>query len=112
MMLHTLPWSEVVLGVAAALAILAVYDGIYVWPIHRRISALTERCTGQLELATEARSYEQTIGRAERGEASTRLISCFGLTEGGGTRDFAARRPRTASGICPASLTRVDTLPL
>jgi hypothetical protein len=117
MMLHTLPWSELVLGVAAALAILVVYDVIYVWPIHRRITALTERCTGlerslaaaldeiavkvaasdnreredfgrlgerlgQLELATEARSYEQAIGHAERGEDSTRLISCFGLTEG------------------------------
>lgn len=117
MMLHTLNWPEVVLGVVVALAILAVYDVVYVWPIHRRISALTERCTGlerslavtldeiavkvaasdnreredfgrlgerlgQLELATEARSYEQAIGQAERGEDSTRLISCFGLTEG------------------------------
>ncbi len=37
---------------------------------------------GQIELATEARSYEQAIGCAERGEESARLISCFGLTEG------------------------------
>jgi hypothetical protein len=117
MMLTTLPWPEVTLGVAAALAILVVYDVIYVWPIHRRISALSERCVGlesslaatlealatkvsagesrgrddvgrlserlgQIELAIEARSYEQAIGHAERGEDSTRLISCFGLTEG------------------------------
>jgi hypothetical protein len=116
-MLTTLPWPEVLLGMAAALAILVIYDVVYVWPIHRRISALTERCAilerslggvldelaarvaasnsrgredfrrlgerlGQLELATEARSYEQAIGCAERGEASARLISCFGLTEG------------------------------
>lgn len=116
-MLTNLPWAEVSLGTAAALAVLVLYDVLYVWPIHRRISALTERCAmlerslgqtlellatrvdaserrgredlgklaerlGQLELATEARSYEQAIGCAERGEASARLISCFGLTEG------------------------------
>lgn len=117
MMLETLPWPEVALGMAAALAILVVYDVVYVWPIHRRISVLTARCAGleqslagareelaarvaagdqlgrealdrlgdrlgQLELATEQRSYEQAIGHAERGEAAARLISCFGLTEG------------------------------
>jgi hypothetical protein len=116
-MLTTLPWPEVLLGIAAALAILVIYDVVYVWPIHRRLSVLTQRCAilerslggglddlgarlaasdsrgredfhrlgerlGQLELATEARSYEQAIGCAERGEASARLISCFGLTEG------------------------------
>jgi hypothetical protein len=116
-MLNNLPWPEVLLGVAAALAILVIYDVLYVWPIHRRFAALAERCAslersqsgvledlaarveatdlrgrenvgrlgerlGQLELATEAQSYEQAIGCAERGEASERLISCFGLTEG------------------------------
>jgi hypothetical protein len=116
MMLATLSVHELAVGVAACLAILAIYDVFYVWPIHRRISAVTARCAelerslavaqeemtakvaasdsreredfgrlgdrlGQLELATEARSYEQAIGHAERGEDSTRLISCFGLTE-------------------------------
>ncbi len=116
-MLNTLPWPEVALGVAAALTILVLYDVVYVWPIHRRISTLTERCgvlerslgralddvaarvaagekrgredstrlgerLGQLELVTEARSYEQAIGCAEKGEETSRLISCFGLTEG------------------------------
>jgi hypothetical protein len=116
-MLANLPWPEVVVGVAAALAILVLYDVFYVWPIHRRISALTDRCAllersldglfpqlyarlaasdnrsredftriserlGQLELAIETRSYEQAIGCAEKGEESSRLISCFGLTEG------------------------------
>jgi hypothetical protein len=116
-MLETLPLPEVILGMAAALAVLVIYDVVYVWPIHRRISTLTERCAilerslggvldelavrvaaseqrsredmsrlgerlGQIELATEARSYEQAIGYAERGEESGRLISCFGLTEG------------------------------
>ena len=47
-MLQTLPWHEVLLGTAAAVALLVVYDVLYVWPIHRRISALTERC-GVLE---------------------------------------------------------------
>jgi hypothetical protein len=37
---------------------------------------------GQLELATEAQSYEQAIGCTEKGEETSRLISCFGLTEG------------------------------
>jgi hypothetical protein len=116
-MLEALPWPQIILGVAAALAVLAIYDVVYVWPIHRRISALTDRCNGlerslgglldnlatrvasseqrgredlgrlgerlgQLELATESRSYEQAITSAERGEESARLISCFGLTEG------------------------------
>ena len=116
-MLTNLPWPEVLLGTAAALAVLVIYDVVYVWPIHRRITALTERCAifertlgsslddlaarmaagesrgredvarvgqrlGQLELATEARSYEQAIDCAEKGEETARLISCFGLTEG------------------------------
>ena len=116
-MLNNLPWAEVLLAVAAALALVVIYDVFYVWPIHRRISALTDRCAllerslggmldditkrlevsasqgraglnrlgerlGQLELATESRSYEQAIGCAEKGEEPARLISCFGLTEG------------------------------
>ena len=116
-MLNNLPWLEVLLAVAAALALVVIYDVAYVWPIHRRISALTDRCAllerslggvlddvakrlemsasqgraglsrlgerlGQLELATESRSYEQAIGCAEKGEEPARLISCFGLTEG------------------------------
>ena len=128
-MLQNLPWPEVLLGIAAALAILVIYDVCYVWPIHRRISALTERCAvlerslggvledlarasrrattavartssrlgerlGQLELATEARSYEQAIGCAERGEESARLISCFGLDR---------RRGRSRDCCCTAT---------
>jgi hypothetical protein len=44
-------------------------------------SQLGERL-GQLELMTDARSYEQAIGFAEQGEQAERLMSCFGLTEG------------------------------
>ena len=36
------------MGFGAALAVLVIYDVVYVWPIHRRISAVTERC-GVLE---------------------------------------------------------------
>jgi hypothetical protein len=43
-MLEILPWPQVLLGLAAALGVLVIYDVVYVWPIHRRISALTERC--------------------------------------------------------------------
>ena len=117
-MLTNLPWHEVTLGIAAALGALVVYDVLFVWPIHRRISALTDRCTvlerslsrvladlaarveatdnrgredlgklgerlGQLELATtDSQAYEQAIGCAEKGEETSRLRSCFGLTEG------------------------------
>ena len=117
-MLTNLPWQEVTLGIAAALGALVIYDVLFVWPIHRRISALTDRCTvlerslsrvladlaarveatdhrgredlgklgerlGQLELATtDSQAYEQAIGCAEKGEETSRLRSCFGLTEG------------------------------
>jgi hypothetical protein len=116
MMLDTLSMHDLGLAAAVCLAIVAVYDICYVWPLHRRMSAVAQRCAdlerslaltreemaakvaatdnrerddvgrlgerlGQLELATEARSYEQAIGHAERGEDSMRLISCFGLTE-------------------------------
>jgi hypothetical protein len=116
-MLTNLPWPEVLLGIAAALAIIVIYDVCYVWPIHRRISVVTDRCAvlerslggvlddlaarfemssnqgradlsrlgerlGQLEVATDTRSYEQAIGCAQKGEETARLISCFGLTEG------------------------------
>jgi hypothetical protein len=43
-MLNNLPWPEVLIAVAAALALVVIYDVAYVWPIHRRISALTDRC--------------------------------------------------------------------
>jgi uncharacterized coiled-coil protein SlyX len=117
MMLENFPWPQTILGMAAALAILVIYDVVYVWPIHRRISTLTDRCAvlertlggvldglaarvanvdqrtredlnrvvervGQLELATDSRSYEQAITSAEHGEETARLIACFGLTEG------------------------------
>ena len=116
-MLTNLPWPEVLLGIAAALGVIVIYDVFYVWPIHRRISAVTDRCAvlerslggvlddlaarlemssnqgradlsrlgerlGQLEVATDTRSYEQAIGCAQKGEETARLISCFGLTEG------------------------------
>ncbi len=115
-MIEMIPWPQVLLGLAAALAVLIIYDVAYVWPLCRRLAAVNERCRAlefslsaaagleqrlgavegrvrddlgqlgerlaQLELSTEARSYEQAIGFAERGEQADRLISCFGLTEG------------------------------
>ena len=115
-LIETLPWPAIVLGVAAALAVLVIYDVVYVWPLCRRMAAVAERCRlleqtcaelpslssqvalladrsrvdlaligerlGQLELATDERSYEQAITCAEHGDDPDRLISCFGLTEG------------------------------
>ena len=116
MLIENLPWPPILLGLAAALSILVIYDLAYVWPLCRRMAAVAERCRlleqmfcdlpslsaqvarladkgrsdltqigerlGQLELATEAHSYEQAITSAEHGEDAARLISCFGLTEG------------------------------
>lgn len=42
-LLTTMPWPQALLGVAAGLAILAIYDVFYVWPIHRRIGKLVSR---------------------------------------------------------------------
>jgi hypothetical protein len=44
MILETLPWPQVLLGIAAALAILVIYDVAYVWPLCRRNAALADRC--------------------------------------------------------------------
>ncbi len=126
-MLENFPWPQTILGLAAALAILVIYDVVYVWPIHRRINRLADRCdglerllggrleglvarvatleqrgredlarlierVGQLELATESRSYEQAITSAEHGEDAVRLISVFRTDRRrGGARPLAAR---------------------
>jgi hypothetical protein len=115
-LIEMLPWPPILLGIAAALAILVIYDIAYVYPLSRRLAAVAERCKvleqasvdlpalsaqvsllvdrgradlaqigerlGQLELATEERSYEQAITSAERGEDPERLVSVYGLTEG------------------------------
>jgi hypothetical protein len=115
-LIEMLPWPPILLGLAAALSILVIYDLAYVWPLCRRMAAVAERCRmleqsmvdlpalqsqvalladrgradlaqigerlGQIELATEERSYEQAITCAERGEDPERLVSVFGLTEG------------------------------
>jgi hypothetical protein len=115
-LIEMLPWPPILLGLAAALSILVIYDLAYVLPLCRRMAAVAERCRvleqsmvdlpalssqvalladrgradltqiserlGQLELATEERSYEQAITCAERGEDPERLVSVFGLTEG------------------------------
>jgi len=43
-LLQTLPWPQVLLGLAAALAVLVIYDVSYVWPLCRRQAALAARC--------------------------------------------------------------------
>jgi hypothetical protein len=48
MLLENIPWPSVLLGLAAALAILVIYDVAYVYPLSRRWSAIAERC-GVLE---------------------------------------------------------------
>jgi hypothetical protein len=48
MLLENLPWPSVLIGLAAALSILVIYDLAYVYPLSRRWSAIAERC-GVLE---------------------------------------------------------------
>jgi hypothetical protein len=43
-MIEQIPWPQLLCGVAAALAILVIYDVCYVWPLCRRLAATTERC--------------------------------------------------------------------
>jgi hypothetical protein len=43
-MIEQIPWPHLLCGVAAALAILVIYDICYVWPLCRRLSATAERC--------------------------------------------------------------------
>jgi hypothetical protein len=50
MLLENLPWSPILLGLAAALAILVIYDIAYVYPLSRRWAAVAERCQA-LELS-------------------------------------------------------------
>jgi hypothetical protein len=73
-------WPEVLLGIAAALAVLVVYDVVYVWPIHRRITKLAERCAGferslgglvgELVARVDASDYR---GREDLGRLGERL---------------------------------------
>ena len=42
--IETLPWPPILLGLAAALSILVIYDLAYVYPLSRRWSAVAERC--------------------------------------------------------------------
>ncbi len=63
-MFDLIPWPQVVLGAAAALAILVIYDVAYVWPLCRRIAAAAERCR-TLEAELDAR-IEHERDLAER----------------------------------------------
>jgi hypothetical protein len=63
----------VLLGLAAALAVLVIYDVAYVWPLCRRYAALAKRCRG-LEssmagiagLASGVADVDRRVAEAER----------------------------------------------
>ena len=44
MLIENLPWPPILLGLAAALSMLVIYDLAYVWPLCRRMAAVAERC--------------------------------------------------------------------
>ena len=65
------------MGLSAALAVLVIYDVVYVWPIHRRIAALTERC-GVLERSLGGLLAElkaRVAAGDERGREDARRLS-------------------------------------
>jgi len=62
------------MGLGAALAVLVIYDVVYVWPIHRRISAVTERC-GVLE-RTSSGLLEDLARRVAASEERGREDAC------------------------------------
>jgi hypothetical protein len=68
------------MGFSAALAVLVIYDVVYVWPIHRRISAVTERCgvlertlSGLLENLARRVAASEERGRADARRLGERL---------------------------------------
>ncbi len=79
-MLQNLVSPEVMLGIAAAVAVLVIYDVCYVWPIHRRISTLTERCAvlerslgGMLDDLTRRVAANDQRGREDLSRLGERL---------------------------------------
>jgi hypothetical protein len=75
-MLNDLPWPEVLMGLSVALAVLVIYDVVYVWPIHRRITAVTERC-GVLERSLNGLLEDlkrRVVASDERGREDTRRL--------------------------------------
>ena len=79
-MLQNLVSPEVLLGIAAAVAVLVIYDVCYVWPIHRRISTLTERCAvferslgGMLDDLTRRVAANDQRGREDLSRLGERL---------------------------------------
>jgi hypothetical protein len=75
-MLNDLPWPEVLMGLSVALAVLVLYDVVYVWPIHRRITAVTERC-GVLERSLNGLLEDlkrRVAASDERGREDTRRL--------------------------------------
>ena len=78
-LLQTLPWPQVLLGLAAALAVLVIYDVAYVWPLCRRQAALDARCAkleqalaGLVGVADRLASLENR-GREDLGQIGQRL---------------------------------------
>ena len=65
MIIENLPWPPILLGLAAALSILVIYDLAYVYPLSRRWSAVAERCRLLEQMFCDLPSLTaQEIGRA------------------------------------------------
>jgi hypothetical protein len=64
-MIELIPWPQVVLGAAAALAILVIYDVAYVWPLCRRVAAATQRCRALEDRLERAVQVEQRLAAVE-----------------------------------------------
>jgi hypothetical protein len=64
-MIELIPWPQVVLGAAAALAILVIYDVVYVWPLCRRVAAATQACRALEERLERSREIEERLAAVE-----------------------------------------------
>jgi hypothetical protein len=64
-----------VLGVAAALAVLVIYDVVYVWPLCRRMAAVAERCRLLEQTCADLPSLSSQVALlADRSRADLALI--------------------------------------
>lgn len=78
-MIELIPWPQVALGVAAALAILGIYDVVYVWPLCRRLAGAIEKCRALEQQVNKAGDLERRIAEIENrnrehwGQVSERL---------------------------------------
>src|SRR5262245_26453104 len=75
-LLQTLPWPQILLGLAAALSVLVIYDVAYVWPLCRRQAALDGRCARLEQALASLIGVADRVGSLEnRGREDLSLLA-------------------------------------